>query len=113
MILETTQTVPLEVWQDGSIRVKGTRLLVEMIINAHKRGECPEEIFDSFPSAHYTIADIYAIIAFYLAHKDEIENYLAKQAKEAEIFWQKLEADPQYQVRIRKFKQFRNDKSKK
>lgn len=48
MTLETTQKVPLSLWQDGSIRVKGTRLLVDMIVEAHNRGECPEEIFESF-----------------------------------------------------------------
>jgi|GEM_PF-372917 len=97
MTLETTQQVPLTLWEDGSIRVKGTRLLLDMIVNAHKRGECPEEIFDSFPSNEYTIADIYSIIAYYLTHKSQIEKYLAKRETEAEKIKKEIESMPGYQ----------------
>jgi uncharacterized protein (DUF433 family) len=107
MTLETTQKVPLTLWEDGSIRVKGTRLLLDMIVNAHKRGECPEEIFESFPSNEYTIADIYSIIAYYLTHKDKIEKYLAKREKEAEEFWRTIESDKKYQSRIDEFKKLK------
>lgn len=107
MILETTQKVPLTLWKDGTIRVKGTRLLIDMIVDAHNRGECPEEIFDSFPSDVYNIADIYSIIAYYLKNKSKIDKYLANREKDAEKFWKKLEADPEYQARIKELKKFR------
>ncbi|HLM00318.1 MAG TPA: DUF433 domain-containing protein [Pyrinomonadaceae bacterium] len=105
MILETTQQVPLTLWEDGSIRVKGTRLLIDMIVNAHKRGECPEEIFDAFPSDKYTIADIYSIIAYYLTHKDKIEKYLAKREKEAEEIKKEIESMPGYRQRSEDLRQ--------
>src|SRR5215212_8316454 len=107
MIIEQTQKVPLTLWEDGSIRVKGTRLLIDMIINAHKRGDCPEEIFDAFPSKEYTIADIYLIIAYYLRNKAKIDKYLAKREKEAEKFWRTIESDKKYQARIDEFKKLR------
>lgn len=99
MTLETTQLVPLTLWEDGSIRVKDTRLLVDMIINAHKRGECPEQIYEAFPSKSYTVADIYSIIAYYLSNKAKLERYLAKQEKEAEKVWKLIEADPNYRAK--------------
>lgn len=105
MILETTQKIPLTLWKDGSIRVKGTRLLIDMIVNAHNRGMCPEEIFDSFPSDEYTVADIYSIISYYLKNKTKIDNYLAKREKEAEKFWKTLENKEDYQLRIEEFKE--------
>ena len=107
MILETTQKIPLTLWKDGSIRVKGTRLLIDMIINAHNRGMCPEDIYDSFPSDAYKVADIYSIIAYYLKNKAKIDNYLAKREKEAEEIWKKLESDKKYQSRIKELKNFR------
>lgn len=105
MILETTQKVPLTLWKDGTIRVKGTRLLIDMIVSAHNRGECPEEIFESFPSDVYTIADIYSIIAYYLQNKSKIDKYLAKREKEAEEVWEKIEALPNYQENKQKLKE--------
>ncbi|MDQ3088020.1 MAG: DUF433 domain-containing protein [Acidobacteriota bacterium] len=103
--LETTQTFPLEVWEDGTIRVKGTRLLIDMIVNAHNRGECPEEIFESFPSTEYTVADIYSVIAYYLSHKSKIDKYLTKREKEAEKIWKKIESDPKHQARTKELRE--------
>ncbi len=103
MILETTQKIPLTLWKDGTIRVKGTRLMIDMIVNSHNRGECPEAIFESFPSNDYSVADIYLVIAYYLSHKSKIDKYIANREKEAEKFWEKVEADPKYQARINEF----------
>lgn len=105
MILETTQKVPLTVWEDGTIRVKNTRLLIDMVVGAHNRGVCPEEIFESFPSDDYTIADIYLVIAYYLSHKSKIDKYLAEREKEAEKIWKEIEAMPDYKENRAKLKE--------
>ena len=107
MTIQTTQTVPLTLWEDGTIRVKDTRLLIDMIVGAHNRGMCPEDIFDSFPSDIYTVADIYSVIAYYLQNKSKIDKYLAKREKDAEKFWAKIETDEKYQARISEFKKRR------
>ncbi len=107
MIIQTIQKIPLTLWKDGTIRVKGTRLLIDMIVDAHQRGECPEAIFESFPSKDYTVADIYSIIAYYLQNKSKIDKYLAKREREAEKIWGKIESEPQYQARINEFKKLR------
>ena len=99
MTIETTQTVPLTLWKDGTIRVKGTRLLIDMIVKAHHRGECPEEIYESFPSDIYTVADIYSIIAYYLSNKSKIDKYLTKREKEAEKIREEIESMPGYKER--------------
>jgi uncharacterized protein (DUF433 family) len=94
MTLETIQKIPLALWKDGSIRVKGTRLLLDFIIGAYKRGETPEDIVDAFPSV--AIADVYSIIAYYLTHKSQIEKYLAKREKEAVAIKKQIESMPGY-----------------
>jgi uncharacterized protein (DUF433 family) len=99
MTLETTQKVPLTLGEDGTIRVKGTRLLIDMIVGAHNRGESPEDIFESFPSDVYTIADIYSIIAYYLQNKSKIDKYLNKREKEAEKIRKEIESMPGYKER--------------
>lgn len=95
--LNTIQTVPLTIWEDGTIRVKETRLPIDRIIYAHRQGECPEAIFESFPSKEYTVADIYLIVAFYLQNKTEIDKYLTRREKEAEKIRKKIESAPGYQ----------------
>ncbi|MDQ3219474.1 MAG: DUF433 domain-containing protein [Acidobacteriota bacterium] len=109
MTLETTQKVPLTFWEDGSIRLRGTRLLLDMIVGAHQRGDCPEEIFEAFPSNEYTVADIYAVLAYYLSHKEKIDNHLAKREAKAEAIWGKIESDPIHQDRINELKKYRKN----
>lgn len=96
MTLETTQTVPLETWDDGTIRVGGTRLLIDMVVEAHNMGRCPEEIFESFPSKYYTVADIYSVIAYYLSHKAAIDKHLADKAAKSEVIRRKYENKPEH-----------------
>jgi len=96
--IETIQKVPLTLWEDGSIRVKGTRLLIDIIVGAHNRGECPEEIFDSFPSDKYTVADFYSIIAYYLTNKTKIDKYLVEREEKAREIRKKIESDPKHQA---------------
>lgn len=90
MHIPKTIDIPLEVWRDDTIRVKGGRLLLEMITNAHNRGESPELIFESF--AGVAISDIYLIIGYYLKHKTEIDELFEDQRIKAEVKmreWQK------------------------
>ena len=96
MILETTQSVPLTLSKDGTIRVKGTGLPVDRIIYLHNQGEIPEAIFESFPSDAYAVADIYAIIAYYLSNKEKFDDYLAKREKEAQRIREEIESRPGY-----------------
>lgn len=103
MTPETTQKVPLTRWKDGTIRVKGTRLLVDLIIGAHKRGESPEDIVDAFPSAG--VADVYSIIAYYLTHKPQVEKYLAKRETEAGKIKKQIESMPAYKEKSEELRQ--------
>lgn len=98
MTLETTQTVPLEIWEDGTIRVGGTRLLIDMIVEAHNDGRCPEDIYESFPSKYYTVADIYSVIAYYLSHKAAIDKHLAEKERKAEAIRRKYEGTSEHQA---------------
>jgi len=104
LTIEKTQTVPLEHWDDGTIRVGGTRLLLDMVVNAHTRGACPEEIFESFPSKDYSVADIYAVVAYYLQHKNQLDTYLKREDKIAEELRERYEASPNYQEMIDKLR---------
>lgn len=73
LTLETTP-VPLRVWEDGSIRVGGTRVTLETVLGEFIDGATPEHIVLSFDTLR--LADVYAVIAHYLRNKEEIDAYL-------------------------------------
>ena len=74
------QPVPLEPSDDGVIRVRGSRVTLDTITGAFRAGSTAEEIQLQFSTL--SLADIYAVIAFYLGHRDEVEGYLRERAIE-------------------------------
>lgn len=78
------EQVPLATDAEGVIRVAGTRLPLDRIIFAFQQGATAEEIAQRFPVVE--LADVYAIISYYLRHRAEVEAYLeTRQEKAAEI----------------------------
>jgi uncharacterized protein (DUF433 family) len=92
MTLETVQTVPLTMTEDGTIRLTGSRVLLDLIVHHHQQGESPEDIHEAFPSLK--LADIYAVISYYLNHRAEVEEYLRQQESRAAEVRRLIEASP-------------------
>jgi hypothetical protein len=74
-----TVTVPL--WEDrpGVIRVGKSQVLLEIVIDAYKRGESPEAIVRSYKTLR--LSDVYALISRYLENPAPFDAYL-RQCKE-------------------------------
>jgi uncharacterized protein (DUF433 family) len=78
-----TQTVPL-VNVSGVWHVTGTRVPLDSVIFAYNQGATPEEIVEQFTSV--PLGDVYAVIAYYLHNRDEVDQYLAVRSEQrAEI----------------------------
>ena len=92
MSLEATHTVPLTCDSDGVIRVTGSRVTLDSIIDEFKRGATPEQIQEDFPSL--TLREIYGVIAYYLEHRDTVEGHLRQQEQAAEETRRRLETQP-------------------
>jgi len=75
MILRIEQEqVPLKTNSDGVVRVGSTRVTLDTVITAFKEGAAAEEIVFRYPSL--LLADVYAILSYYLRRPEEIEDYL-------------------------------------
>ena len=57
--------------------VEGTRISLDSIVYAFRKGLSPESIVQSFPLL--TLEQVYGAIAFYLANRLEIDAYLAAE----------------------------------
>ena len=79
--LPTTAVVPLVTDAHGTIRVRGSRVTLDVIVTAFRAGATAEEITQKFPSV--ALADVYQIIAHYLNHTGEIDAYLSQRRTEA------------------------------
>ena len=88
---EPTMTIPLRTDEHGAIRIGNTRVLLELVIHAYYLGETPEGIVDSYPTL--TASEVYAVIAYYLVHREEIDTYVRQRDKQAEQIIRDIEAN--------------------
>jgi hypothetical protein len=85
-----TVAVPLREDPPGVFRVGNTRVLLELVLDAFKRGESAEAIVRSYRSLR--LADVYAVISRYLADPEPFDRYLRRCDEEAEAVRHQLEA---------------------
>ncbi|MCL5263851.1 MAG: DUF433 domain-containing protein [Chloroflexi bacterium] len=77
------EAVPLSTDADGVIRLAHSRITLDTLILAFMEGATAEEIAQQYPSLE--LADIYAVIAYYLRHRSEVEQYLRGRQKQANV----------------------------
>jgi uncharacterized protein (DUF433 family) len=63
--------------RDGSYFVAGTRVSLDSIVHAFRRGESPETICQNFELLR--LEEVYGAIAYYLANRAEVDAYLIRQ----------------------------------
>jgi uncharacterized protein (DUF433 family) len=85
-----TLSVPLREEPPGVLRVGESRVLLELVIHAHQQGESPEGIVEMYPGL--ALADVFAVLAYYLAHRAEVDEYLRRCDEQAEAVRRKIEA---------------------
>lgn len=77
-----TETIPLEVDADGVVRIAGTRVTLDTVVLAFTEGATAEEIAQQYPSL--ALADVYAVLGYYLHRRGEVDEYLEGRAEVAE-----------------------------
>jgi hypothetical protein len=60
------------------------------MVSSFHQGATAEAIVQQYPSL--LLAEVYAVIGYYLRHQDEVDAYLAQQQQEADAIRQQNEA---------------------
>lgn len=84
---------PLPLFTDagGVVRVGGTRVTLDTVIEAFNEGLTAEEIAQQYPVLE--LADVYAVIGYYLHHREQILEYMAQQERTAAELRGRIEAE--------------------
>ena len=61
----------------GAMRVGATEVPLDSVVAAFHQGHSPEMIRSQYPSL--TLEEVYGAVAYYLAHRGEVEAYLKRQ----------------------------------
>ena len=81
--------VPLRIDEQGVVRVGDSQVLLDIVIREFNNGAEPEAIAHGYPTLH--LADVYGVIAYYLRHPKEIDDYLGDRRQDAEKLRQEIE----------------------
>lgn len=76
------EQAPLQVNADGVFLIGTTRVTLDTLVAVFNQGLTAEEIVYRYPSLK--LADVYATIAFYLNHQQEVEAYLGQRQQQAQ-----------------------------
>ncbi|MDY7039359.1 MAG: DUF433 domain-containing protein [Chloroflexota bacterium] len=79
------------------IRIKGTRVGIETVLDDYLSGASPEEIAARYRTL--TLEQVYATITFYLHNQKEIDGYLERWRAYTEAAWQEQQRNPPEFVR--------------
>lgn len=92
--------VPLREEASGALRAGGTRVLLELVVNAFEDGDTPETIVQRYPTLR--LSDVYAVVAYYLRHTDRVEDYLRRREGRAREVRQRITAGQRDLTEIRR-----------
>lgn len=90
LVLEP-RAIPLTRLENGVYRVTGTRIPLERIVECYQEGATPEDIMRDFDTLK--LSDVYAVLSYYLDHKDAVEQYMREQEEAAEALRRMIEAN--------------------
>lgn len=82
---------PLRVDKGGAVRIGQTRINLDLIVEQYENGMTPEDMVRAYDTLE--LADVYAVIAYYLRHREEVRAYLKRRQEEAEALRGKLETE--------------------
>ena len=90
VLVVSADPVPLRTNGDGVVRVGSTRIPLDTVVTVFDLGASPEEIVQQFSALD--LADVYAVIGYYLHHKDEVADYLRARQQQAQAVREATEA---------------------
>jgi uncharacterized protein (DUF433 family) len=82
---------PLRIDEGGGVRVGGSRVTLDLIVEQYENGMTPEDMVRAYDTL--VLADVHAAIAYYLRHRDEVRAYLKQREEEAAALRTKIETE--------------------
>jgi uncharacterized protein (DUF433 family) len=82
---------PLRVDEGDAVRVGKTRVSLDLVVEQYENGATPEDMVRAYDTLE--LADVYAVIGYYLRHRSAVRTYMKRRAAEAEALQAKIETE--------------------
>jgi uncharacterized protein (DUF433 family) len=89
-----------EFLSEDNIRIKGTRVGIETVLDDYLEGASPEEIAARYRTL--SLEQVYATITYYLHNRANVDAYLEAWRRDTDQAWQAQEYNPsEFVLRLR------------
>lgn len=82
---------PLRVDEGGAVRIGASRVSLDLVVEQYENGMTPEDLARAYDTLE--LAEVHAVIAYYLQHREEVRAYLKRRQEEASALRAKIEAE--------------------
>ncbi len=82
---------PLRADDGGVLRVGSSRVSLDLVVEQYENGMTPEGMVRAYDTLQ--LADVYAVIAYYLRHHGDVQAYLKRRGEETAALRAKIEAE--------------------
>ena len=82
--------VPLRLDEGGAVRVGKSRVTLDVLVEQYENGMSAEDLCRAYDSLE--LADVHAVIAYYLRHREDVQAYLKRRKDEAESLRSQVQA---------------------
>lgn len=90
---------PLRVDELGTVRVGDSQVLLDIVVREFNNGAEPEAIAQGYPTL--ALADVYDVLAYYLRHRKDVNEYIDTRRQQAEVLRQEIEAKQPNRAELR------------
>ena len=101
--LNIPEGVPLYRDERGTVRVKNSRVLLDIVVGAHTLGHDAEEISRQYTTA--SAAAVGGVLAYYQANKGEVDEYLRIRRERGDKIKEYFQSQPEYIEWLKRFKE--------
>jgi uncharacterized protein (DUF433 family) len=82
---------PLRLDDGGVVRIANSRVTLDLVVEQYENGMTPEDLVRAYDAL--ALADVYAVIGYYLKHKTVVREYLNRREQEAAALRAQIESE--------------------
>lgn len=83
----------LDIHAPDNVRVRGTRIDLSLVVDDYMEGQLPEQTQLNYPTLE--LEAIYGVIAYYLGHREVVDQYVTARKREAREVEARYRAQPE------------------
>jgi uncharacterized protein (DUF433 family) len=87
----SAEPVPLFETEGGAVRIGSSRITLDLVVEQYENGMSPEDLERAYDGLQ--LADIHSVIAFYLRHPEQVQEYLKQRRAAANHLQNAIETE--------------------